>query len=143
MDSITEIVAKNTVQLSQLLGANLTIEKNLPDSYIQLYYNRNYIARMIEGCNAINVIILFIAFVASFSGKLKPTLLFVFGGSVIIYILNIVRIAALCVLMYHFPEWENFLHGVIFPLFIYGVVFLLWIIWVFKFSSYVQNVAKT
>jgi hypothetical protein len=32
----------------------------------------------------------------------------------------------------------SFLHGVLFPLFIYGVVFILWVIWVSKFSLYAK-----
>jgi membrane protein CcdC involved in cytochrome C biogenesis len=45
----------------------------------------------------------------------------------------------LSVLMYHFPGQVSFLHGVLFPLFIYGVVFILWVIWVSKFSLYAKN----
>jgi hypothetical protein len=37
--------------------------------------NHKLCRRIIEGCNAISIIILFISFVVSFSGKLKPTLL--------------------------------------------------------------------
>ena len=46
-----------------------------------------------------------------------------------IYIFNIFRIALLCWAIYYFPEYEHILHGVLFPLVIYGVVFALWIIW--------------
>jgi exosortase/archaeosortase family protein len=58
------------------------------------------------------------------------------------YVLNVMRIAMLSVLMYHFPGQVSFLHGVLFPLFIYGVVFILWVIWVSKFSLY-ANTAVT
>jgi exosortase family protein XrtF len=84
------------------------------------------------------VVILFISFVIAFSGKLKATLFFVFGGSVLIYVLNIVRIVFLTILMFRFPKQGHFLHGVVFPLFIYGVVFILWVIWVNKFSKYAK-----
>ncbi len=143
IDGITEMAAKNTAQLAQFLGVNVTIQQNDSESFIRLFYNQKYIARMTEGCNAISVIILFVSFVASFSGKLKPTVLFILGGSLVVYFLNIVRIASLCVLMYYFPEYQPFLHDVVFPLFIYGVVFFLWVLWVIKFSSYVNNTAQT
>jgi hypothetical protein len=42
-----------------------------------------------------------------------------------------------------FPGQVSFLHGVLFPLFIYGVVFILWVIWVSKFSLYAKNTAVT
>jgi len=73
---------------------------------------------------------------------LKQTILFIVIGSLIIHILNIVRIALLCIALYNYPDYEHILHGVVFPLIIYGVVFLLWVIWVNKFSIYVRETKK-
>lgn len=143
MDAITELVASNTKQLLTLFNADSDTVKDSSESYIRLIYNKQYLARMIEGCNGISVIILFISFVVAFSGKWKPTLFFVLGGSLIIYGLNVVRIAALCVLMYHFPKQEQLLHSVVFPLSIYGFVFVLWVIWVNKFSLYAKNTVSS
>ena len=142
LDAITRMVGKNIKQLFQLFDANFRIEENESQSFIKLIYNQKYVARIIEGCNAVSVVILFISFVVAFSGKLKPTLLFIFGGSLFVYVLNVVRIAILSVLMFHFPKQEPFLHGVLFPLYIYGVVFILWLIWVRKFSRYASKDIK-
>lgn len=138
IDSITKMVARNTEGLLQLFDADAKVVLDESNLFFKLFYQQNYLARIIEGCNAISVIILFISFVVAFSGKLKATLFFVFGGSVLIYILNIVRIVFLTILMFRFPEQGHFLHGVVFPLFIYSVVFILWIIWVNKFSKYAK-----
>jgi len=138
VDGITELVAKNTVQLVTLFEADFYIKQISNTSYIMFYYNQQAVARMIEGCNAVSVIILFISFVVSFSGKLKSTLLFILGGSVFVYILNVIRIALLCLALYWFPEQQSFLHEIVFPLFIYGVVFILWVVWVNKFSLYAK-----
>ena len=138
VDGITELVAKNTVQLVTLFEDDFYIKQISYTSYIMFYYNQQAVARMIEGCNAISVIILFISFVVSFSGKLKSTLLFILGGSVFVYILNIIRIALLCLALYWFPEQQSLLHEIVFPLFIYGVVFILWVVWVNKFSLYAK-----
>ena len=72
----------------------------------------------------------------------KETLLFILLGSVLIHILNIARIALLCMALYSFPEYEHMLHGVVFPLIIYGIVFLLWVIWVNKFSLHATTATK-
>lgn len=136
IDSITKLVARNTEQLLDVFTTNAAIEENKAETVINLIYKDKYVARIIEGCNAISVIILFISFVVSFSGKLKPTLFFILGGSLIIYILNVIRIALLSALIYYYPQQVSLLHGVLFPLFIYGVVFVLWVIWVRKFSLY-------
>ncbi|WP_426090998.1 exosortase family protein XrtF [Flavobacterium sp. DSR3-2] len=136
IDSITRMVSENTGQVLQLFTDEYSIEESVEQPYMKLFYEQKYVARIVEGCNAISVIILFISFVVAFSGKLQATLLFIFGGSLLIYALNILRIAALSALIFYFPKQEPFLHGVFFPLYIYGVVFILWLIWVRKFSRY-------
>jgi exosortase family protein XrtF len=138
VDTITRFVGKNTAQLLAFFDVDFYVKEISKTSYLMLYYNQQSIARMIEGCNAINVIILFVSFVVSFSGDLKSTLFFILGGSVFIYILNVIRIALLCSALYWFPEQESVLHEIVFPLFIYGVVFILWVVWVNKFSAYAK-----
>jgi exosortase family protein XrtF len=76
IDSITTLVGRNTEQLLDLFPVDVATEENKEETFIKLIYNHKYVARIIEGCNAISIIILFISFVVSFSGKLKPTLLF-------------------------------------------------------------------
>lgn len=142
VDSFTQIVANQTRDLMLLFNCDVSIAPNLKESAVNIYYNQRSMARIIEGCNGLSVIILFISFVVAFSGKIKPTLLFLLGGSLLVHILNVSRIALLCVLMYYYPKQQHLLHGVLFPLFIYGVVFLLWIIWVNKFSKYATKTIK-
>lgn len=142
VDTITKAVAEQAKQVLSLLNTDSAIVESKSEPFIKIFYHQQYVARVIEGCNAISVIILFIAFVIAFSGKLKPTVFFILGGSLFIYILNILRIAILSVLMYHFPDQEHLLHGVIFPLIIYGAVFILWVIWVNKFSKYASKDTK-
>ena len=135
-DIFTQHVAWQTERLLQLFNADAYIVPNPHEAGLKLVYNGKYIARIIEGCNALSVIILFISFVIAFTGKLRQTVLFIVFGSVLIHVLNVGRIALLGYGLYHFPKQEHLMHGVLFPLFIYGVVFLLWIIWVNKFSLY-------
>jgi len=138
-DSITKIVGMNTEQVLLFFDANASVQESNSDPYLKLVYKQKYVARIIEGCNAVSVIILFVSFIIAFSGKFIPTVLFVFGGSLIIYVLNVLRIAALSALIFHFPNQESLLHEVVFPLSIYGVVFILWLYWVRKFSKYASK----
>ena len=82
-----------------------------------------------------SALILFLAFMLSFFGKLKPTLIFILAGLAIIYGINIVRIALLSIGIYEMPEKAHFLHEIVFPLVIYGTVFLLWIIWIYIYTK--------
>jgi exosortase family protein XrtF len=141
VDAITTIVAKNTISVLQLFD-NASLEKSGVDKFIKIFYKETYVARVIEGCNAVSIIVLFVSFIIAFSGKIKQTILFIIIGSLIIYIFNVLRIALMSILMFHYPEQEHILHGVIFPLIIYGTVFILWIIWVNKFSKYATKTAS-
>jgi len=139
VDFFTEVVAK---QIVKLMGVFVENTKSLPHDFepsIKIFYKDKYVARIIEGCNAISVMILFAAFVFAFSTQWKKTGLYMILGIMLIHILNIIRIALLSYALYNYPEYEEILHGTIFPLFIYGVVFLLWILWVTKFSGYAKR----
>ena len=139
VDGFTKLVATQTINILSFFEFQAYEMPNLEALSVKLFFNKKYIAQIIEGCNGLSVIILFIAFVIAFTGKLKHTITYIIGGSLLIHILNIARIALLCILIYSFPEYEEILHGVIFPLIIYGFVFLLWIIWVNKFSIYASK----
>jgi exosortase family protein XrtF len=142
VDSFTQLVAQQTETVLSWVDSQSYTMPHLKEPSVRLYYHNVYISRIIEGCNALSVIILFIAFTVAFTGKIKNTIIFILFGSILIHILNIARIALLCIALYHFPQLEHILHGVIFPLVIYGVVFLLWVIWVNKYSNHATVYTK-
>ncbi len=138
IDGITRLVASHVEKVLQVFDSNSAVVYD-NKTKISILMHQKEVARIIEGCNAISVVILFVSFVMAFAGRLSTTLFFLLGGSVLMYVLNVIRIAVLSVLLYRFPAYEHLLHGVIFPLFIYGVVFILWFIWVNYFSSYAKK----
>lgn len=129
-DYITHLVAKQSEALINSFGYNAKIIPHQSELSMKLIINEVYLARIIEGCNAVSIIILFLAFVLSFFGKFKTTLLYLLAGSVIIYGMNIIRIAVLAIGIYEYPQHTQFLHSIVFPLIIYGTIFILWLIWV-------------
>ena len=139
VDSISTLVAHNTKSLLLFFNQESELFAHEFEPSIKIFYKGKYVSRIIEGCNAISVIILFAAFVFAFSSSLKRTLLYIIFGSILIYMLNIIRIALLTYSLYFYPQYEEFLHGTIFPLFIYGIVFLLWVGWVLKLSEKNKN----
>lgn len=122
-----------------MLGYDAEIEQHTKELSIKFILNGVYVSRIVEGCTSVSVIILFLSFIIAFSGSLKNTLLFGLFGSILIYIVNILRIIALSVLYHKFPEYQRILHDLLFPAIIYGLTFILWITWV-KFYS---NLNKT
>jgi exosortase family protein XrtF len=131
---ITKTVANQTQWLAEILGFHTSIEQHESELSIKFYVGDVYAARIVEGCNSLSIIILFLTFIIAFSGNLKDTIIFGLIGSIVIYIVNIFRILILSLLMYKYPEYQYFLHSLLFPTIIYGTTFLLWIIWVNKFS---------
>lgn len=129
-DFVTYLVAKQSAAI--ILGFGYDIEviaaSSIPE--IGLYLNDSNLANIVEGCNSISIIILFLAFIFAFAQNLKRTLLFALAGSVLIYGINLIRIVVFVIALYHYPQYEKILHGVVFPAFIYGTVFLLWMFWV-------------
>ncbi|MBY0486253.1 MAG: exosortase family protein XrtF [Flavobacteriaceae bacterium] len=139
VDGFTQIVAEQSKVVLSVIDSQSYTLPNYKEPSVKLFYHGQWVARIIEGCNALSVIILFISFIIAFTGKFKQTFLFIVLGSLLIHVFNVLRIALLCMAIFHYPHYEHVLHGVIFPLFIYGIVFLLWVIWVNNYSSYAKK----
>lgn len=129
-DFVTHLVAKQSTSILLGFGIDAEIVAHKTKPQMVLKINKKYLASIIEGCNSISVIILFVAFIVAFAEKIKKTLLFILAGAVLIYGVNIIRIVILSIALSKYPEHEKILHGVVFPAIIYGMVFLLWMIWV-------------
>ncbi len=133
-DFVTHLVAKQSTTMIQGFGYEADVVAHQSEALMELYINKKYLGSIIEGCNAISIIILFIAFIVAFAQNFKKTFLFILAGSVLIYSVNIIRIVILSIALHLYPQHENILHGVVFPAIIYGMVFLLWMLWVRKLS---------
>ena len=134
-DYLTNLVAEQTNSVMNTIGYDSQVLPHPDEPSMKVIINGKYIARIIEGCNGVSVIILFLSFIIAFSGKLKTTILFGLAGSIMIYAFNLIRIVILSIGLYHYPWRRDILHTVIFPMLIYGAIFLLWMIWVNRFSN--------
>ena len=133
---ITKAVANQTKTLLSVFDYNVEILQHTEEMSMKVILNNTYVSRVIEGCNSISIIILFIAFIVAFRGGIKETIIFGAIGSIIIYGVNIIRISFLTAMIYEYQHYQDVLHNIVFPLIIYGTTFLLWIVWVHKFSNY-------
>lgn len=136
VDGFTVIVATQTKELLSFFDVDAMITADPFSPSVRLFIHKYYIAKIVEGCNAVSIMILFAAFVIAFSGRWYKTAVFIGLGILGIHCFNILRIALLGIALYRYPEYTNMLHGVVFPLAIYGAVFLLWYLWIAKFSDF-------
>jgi exosortase family protein XrtF len=131
---ITKTVAHHTHAVAKWLGYDTVVQQTNDELSMMFFVENVYAVPIVEGCNSISVLILFLSFIIAFAGSLKATIIFGAFGIFAIYCINILRILALSKLMYVYPEYQDILHNLFFPAVIYGAVFVLWIIWVNKFS---------
>lgn len=139
-DSMTRLVTNQTGYVVHFLGEKASMRPRFSIPAYKFFINGKPVATIIEGCNAVSVMILFTAFIVAFSTTFKRTALYIIAGVIIIHILNVMRIGLLCVGIYYYPEYREVLHDIIFPIVIYGVVFVLWVAWVTKFSGNAKKV---
>ena len=132
IDGFTKIISDQSAFLLNFTGYE-TVTKDFPShETVQFYINGKVATRMVEGCNAVSVMIMFLAFVFAFYKGVK-TFYFAFAGIVLLYILNLFRIYVLNVIVVDFPALTKPAHDYFFPAFIYGGVVVLWLIWINKF----------
>ena len=134
-DALTVWVGKFVTDIYNWFGLNVQTLPLTDESGLKLIINGNYVARIVEGCTAISVIILFVAFVISFGQNFKKSLVFAIIGSLLIFIFNLFRIVFLGYLVYAYPQFQDVAHRIVFPALIYGFVVLLWLVFIKKIND--------
>ena len=138
-DFITNLVARQSRAVLETIGFTAALIVDNLGEGVLLTIENSFTAVIVEGCNSVSVIILFASFIIAFAEKFKKTFLFIFAGSVLIYIMNVLRIVLLTVALYKYPQYENILHSVVFPGIIYSMVFILWMVWAWKLKPKVSE----
>ncbi|KAB1232076.1 exosortase family protein XrtF [Chryseobacterium sp. KBW03] len=138
LDSFSRLIANQVVVLQNAIGYPTELYDDVKNEQVWFYVNQRYETRMVEGCNAVSVIILFVSFVFAFYKGMK-TFVFVGVGLVILYIMNLLRIIGLNIVMSDYKEYGKMFHDFIFPAIIYGSVVVLWLIWIKLFALKHEN----
>ncbi len=134
LDPFSTWVMKQTDFLQNLMGYPSQMVEGRPEEETTWFFvSGNYVSRMVEGCNAASVMILFLSFVFAFYKGAK-TFLFVALSLIALHIMNVLRIAGLNILLVEFPQYSKIGHDYLFPAIIYGSVVILWLIWIKFFA---------
>jgi exosortase family protein XrtF len=134
-DPFTQVVTANSAWLLNAVGfkASTFMSGLYPNVSLQL--DGTTVVNVYEGCNAINVSILFVAFLFAYKGTIKKTFLFAGAGLLAIYIFNLLRVAGLFLIAKYFPDQLYLMHKFVFTGIIYAFIFLLWFLWVKKYAK--------
>lgn len=143
-DPATRFVTNQCISTANLMGYNAEAIENdhinydsaEEQTYDSLWLNDTYAVSIEEGCNGVNLMIIFTAFVIGFGGRFLNMVIFIPAGIVFIHLANIGRLMLLSLLN---VEWEgqafHFFHKYGFTAIIYVAIFLLWYLWVMRFSG--------
>ena len=133
LDPFSRWVALQVKYVQEMLGYKSLLYDDIPNLQMWFYVVNDYVSRMVEGCNAISVMILFLAFIFAFY-KGPKTFIFAAIGLVFLHVMNVLRIVGLNIVIYEYPEYQKMFHDYVFPAVIYGSVVVLWLVWIKFFA---------
>ena len=100
------------------------------ESFMRLIVDGKYSSIVNEGCNAISILIIFVAFILAFYTTFKKTFLYIIISLMLLFVMNISRIILLTYIYRFHSEYSKMAHDYLFPAIIYGAIILLWIVWI-------------
>ena len=129
-DLLTRAVTGQVVWLLGFFDPSVTYYPSSMTEYIPVGNDRQNMIYVFEGCNGVNVIIVYFSFLVAFTGPWRALAKFTGIGIVAIHFINLLRIGLLYGVASHFPEQLYFFHKYFFTGIIYIMVFILWYLWV-------------
>jgi exosortase family protein XrtF len=133
LDPFSHCIAELVKDLQNCMEYPTSLYDDIKGEQVYFKVKNIYATRMVEGCNAISVMILFASFVFAFY-KGKKTVIFVISGLLLLYAMNVFRIVGLNIVMTDYRQYGKMVHDFIFPAVIYGTVVILWLIWIKFFA---------
>ena len=115
--------------LLRLFGFNTSVQKS------DIFLNNRRLLHIGNPCNALEFFALFSGFIMLFPGPWKVKFLFIPAGILLIFLLNIARVALLVVNYHYSHRTFDFNHKYTYSFFIYLVIFGMWMLWVNRFAT--------
>ncbi len=134
-DPVTTWVTNQTNYFLNGLGEGSEILTDNAQPKVHIFNGSDKVLSVYEGCNGLNVMIIFVAFLVAYGGNLRNLMWFIPLGLVLIHFANIVRIVLLYFVAYYRPNFMYFTHKFLFTGFIYAFVLVLWYWWVTRLSQ--------
>jgi len=128
------ILLKSAMFLSIQLSSAIT-DIPITSTYREIILENHGTLFIGNACLCADVMFLFAAFIVAYPGQRKAKLWFIPMGILAIHMINILRISALCSTKIYYPEMMNINHKYIFNIIVFAFVFILWLIWITRFSE--------
>jgi exosortase family protein XrtF len=141
-DPATIFVSNQSASILQIFDTDVTTEinPNGPTSFLK--DGTLVVLSVYEGCNGINVMVVFLAFVIAFGGPSAMLSWFIPAGLLLVHAINLGRIVLLFRLAQTNTEQFYYFHKYIFTGILYVGVFMLWSVWIWLVHGRAKRTAN-
>jgi exosortase family protein XrtF len=138
-DPVTSWVTAQSAGALTLAGWEVAAVDRPGKPTTDIVYEGRPVIAVYEGCNGLNVVIVFLSFLLAFGPYARPMLWFVPLGLLVIHISNLLRVMLLFIVALEYPDFLYFTHKYLFTAFIYLFVFALWMWWILRYTPQLRN----
>jgi exosortase family protein XrtF len=132
-DPLTRVVTHQCANVISWVEPGVKAEPYPRGPEVSVKQDDKVVINVFEGCNGVNVMIVFLSFVVAFSGTWKSTIAFSAAGIGVIYLANLGRVITLFFIAKYYPQSLYFFHKYLFTAGLYLFVFVMWYLWIEKF----------
>jgi len=140
-DGRINLFLTNTVIDGTLFGLKVLGHDCIQQGHIVLIDNAPVVL-VADECNGLELFVLYAGFIICFPGRIKFKLFFIPIGILLIYFVNVIREIILALNYKFFRESFEFNHKYTYVLVVYIFVFILWRIWIKKYSIIAEKVTN-
>lgn len=134
-DAMTSEVSQEVVIVLDALGVAASQQPNPDGPTVFIFDSSRKVLSVFEGCNGLNVMIVFLSFVLAYGGRRGRMLWFIPLGFLLIHLANLGRILWLFWLSAVDARLFYYFHKYFFTAAIYLIVFVLWWFWVTRWNG--------
>jgi exosortase family protein XrtF len=135
-DWATNLVTNQTSYILNVLGEQTDTQPEVGEPTVFVLRESRIVLSVFEGCNGINVMIVFVAFLFAYRGSWRSLAWFLPLGLFLIQVANLVRVVLLFYIAEYWQHYFYYVHKYLFTAVIYLVVFALWWWWMARVSGF-------
>lgn len=135
VDPATKAVTRQSSLLLNVCGEETSTQPKESSPAISIINPAGVVISVFEGCNGINVMIVFVSFLFAFGGQWKKLMWFLPVGLILIYLANLGRVMTLYFVAEYWETYFYYVHKYVLTGLLYILVFGLWWWWIEKVNN--------
>jgi exosortase family protein XrtF len=99
-----------------------------------VYFNHQKLVGIYDGCNALELFVLYAGFIVCMPASAKRKLIFAVSGVALIFLVNILRCMVVAYIVQYYPQNADFVHHYVFVFIVYALIISLWLFFTGKLN---------